>query len=165
MDGSRPSLQAAEYGFALAEQLHSRLTLLSVWSPPEVIPLGPLSGYLPLRLARSDEEVAKINQLFAELSAEHQRVEVVRALEVGPVTQTICAYAEQHGVELIVTGARGLGMTRQLLLGSVSHQVVQHAHCPVLVWRDHSTLPSAWRQLESFPWPPGTSHRPACFGA
>lgn len=135
LDGSRPSLNAAFYALALAHELHSKVTLLSVLPPPELLPLGPLSGYVALRMARSDEDVAKIKALFAELSAEHPALEVVRAVEVGPVTETICAYAERNGVELIVMGARGLGMTRQLLLGSVSHQVVQHAHCPVLVWR------------------------------
>jgi len=45
----------------------------------------------------------------------------------------ILGVAEQHGVELIVVGTRGLPTLRSLLLGSVSHGVVQHAPCPVLV--------------------------------
>ena len=45
----------------------------------------------------------------------------------------ILGIAEQHGVELIVVGARRLPALRSLLHGSVSHGVVQHASCPVLV--------------------------------
>ena len=60
LDGSRSSLGAALYGLTLAEQLHARVTLLSVLPPPELITLGPLSGYVALRLPRSDEDVAKI---------------------------------------------------------------------------------------------------------
>ena len=45
----------------------------------------------------------------------------------------ILAVAEQHGVRLIVVGTRGLPALRSLLHGSVSHGLVQHAPCPVLV--------------------------------
>jgi nucleotide-binding universal stress UspA family protein len=35
--------------------------------------------------------------------------------------------------ELIIVGRRGLGGFKSLLLGSVSHQVVQHATCPIVI--------------------------------
>jgi nucleotide-binding universal stress UspA family protein len=46
---------------------------------------------------------------------------------------TIVRYAVRREAGLIVLGARGLSPVRSLLFGSVSHDVVQHAHCPVLV--------------------------------
>ncbi len=38
-----------------------------------------------------------------------------------------------EGYELIVLGSRGLGGLSGLLLGSVTHKVVQHARCPVTI--------------------------------
>lgn len=136
VDGSVPSRHAARYGLSLAAQANAKVTLLSVLPPVEVLPLGPLSGYVPLSLPRSDEDIQKIKALFAEIASEHTTVKVTHAVELGPVSETICVWAEHHGVDLIVLGARGLGVARRLLLGSISQQVVQHAPCPVLVWRE-----------------------------
>ena len=38
--------------------------------------------------------------------------------------------------DVVVVGARGLGEIRGFVLGSVSHEVVRHASCPVLVVPD-----------------------------
>ena len=56
----------------------------------------------------------------------------VRAREVS-VADTILAEADALGADAIVLGTRGLTGLKSLLLGSVSHAVLQHASVPVMV--------------------------------
>ena len=135
VDGSGPSRHAARYALSLAEQTKSKVTLLSVLPPPEVVPLGPLSGYAVVSPAVSKEEMAKVDERLKEISSEARGVEVTTVVEMGPVAETIIDTASHRGADLIVMGARGLGPGRRFLLGSVSDRVVHHAHCPVTVWR------------------------------
>jgi nucleotide-binding universal stress UspA family protein len=51
----------------------------------------------------------------------------------GNAGETIVALSQERFFDLIVIGSRGLGAIRELMLGSVSHYVVQHALIPVLV--------------------------------
>ena len=59
-----------------------------------------------------------------------------RHIGEGAPGQVILDVADREGVDLIVIGARGLSGLKELALGSVSTQVVPHAHCPVLVVKD-----------------------------
>ncbi len=61
--------------------------------------------------------------------------QIREALRLGKPADEILAVAKKEKVDLIVTGAKGLGAIRRVLLGSVSTRVVQHAHCGVLVVR------------------------------
>ena len=54
---------------------------------------------------------------------------------IGNPADEILKAAETHEVDLIITGAKGLGAVGRFLLGSVSTRVVQHAPCSVLVVR------------------------------
>ncbi|MEN1970398.1 universal stress protein [Lentibacillus sp. N15] len=49
--------------------------------------------------------------------------------------EKICSYAENNAIDLIIVGSRGLGKVKNLLLGSVSNNIVHHATCPVLIMK------------------------------
>ena len=55
--------------------------------------------------------------------------------KIGDPAEEIMKVASKQKADLIVLGARGLGTIDRVLLGSVSMQVLQYAHCPVLVVR------------------------------
>jgi nucleotide-binding universal stress UspA family protein len=58
----------------------------------------------------------------------------VRAVVGGPAEQLLNAAI---GADMLVVGSRGRGGFAQLLLGSVSSQVVHHAVCPTAVVPAH----------------------------
>lgn len=61
--------------------------------------------------------------------------QVREALRLGKPADEILTVAQQDKADLIVTGAKGLGAIRRILLGSVTSRVVQHSHCGLLVVR------------------------------
>lgn len=61
--------------------------------------------------------------------------QICEALRLGKPADEILTVAAKGKADLIVTGAKGLGAIRRVLLGSVSTRVAQHAHCGVLVVR------------------------------
>jgi nucleotide-binding universal stress UspA family protein len=111
--------------------------VLHVWSP--MAALGAVYGALVPSAAFDEREITQAAMLLAE---EGVRMADGAGLEATPAiasarfdgtANTILAVAEQHQAGVIVVGARGLSAMRAIVLGSVSHGVVQHAHCPVLV--------------------------------
>lgn len=56
-------------------------------------------------------------------------------LVVGAAAPAIIDFANKGQYDLVVMGSRGLSLLKELLLGSVSLQVLHGAHCPVLVVR------------------------------
>jgi len=91
--------------------------------------------------ADKEEETKKKLQVRCEaIVAEYLKAAEAKGIEhrTGKVTigcprDTIVAEAEKEGVDVLVVGARGLGVIRRLLLGSVSDFVMKHAHCHVLI--------------------------------
>ena len=75
----------------------------------------------------AEEAVAKV---AAELGEPQPPSVTVRAMNGYAAEELIGA---SRGADLMVVGSRGAGGFARLLMGSVSNQVVHHAHCPVAV--------------------------------
>lgn len=80
---------------------------------------------------------AHYKELFDALKTEAASQGLIPRFEIvaGHPANQIVYRAEQNGVDLIVVGHRGRSFFERLLVGSVSKQVLTHAHCPVLVVR------------------------------
>ena len=59
--------------------------------------------------------------------------EVISA--TGNAGEEILRAAEREKMDTIVIGSRGLSTASELLLGSVSHNVIHNSKCPVVIVR------------------------------
>ncbi|HDR74330.1 MAG TPA: universal stress protein [Methanoculleus sp.] len=79
----------------------------------------------------------------ATVVLEEQGLRVRPHLIEGIPAQEIVRLADAHEVSLIVVGSHGRSNLSQILLGSVSENVLRHARQPVLVVRRVEESPSA----------------------
>jgi len=139
-DGS-PDAQAAidRAGRLLAGE---PATVLTVWEPFLDVMARTGAG---LGLAPGAVDFEEIDRTYERSARERAAEGVEHATRAGlnaqPRTRTrhttiaeaILAEAEEVGASAIIVGTRGLTGIKSLLLGSVSHAVLQHADLPVIV--------------------------------
>ncbi|KAB1946243.1 universal stress protein [Micromonospora sp. ALFpr18c] len=122
VDGSEPSLVALGFAAERAAQRQVPLRVLHAWTP------GPnAEAGVPDERASVEEALEPWRRTFTELSIS---VDLVAG---SPAAMLIEA---SRAARLVVVGTRGRGGLAGMLLGSVSQQLIQHAHCPIAVVRE-----------------------------
>ncbi|MCD9022521.1 universal stress protein [Cohnella silvisoli] len=86
-------------------------------------------GYQEQVKKQGNELLDKIKQRLGELP--HTNVVVL----AGSPAEAIVDYSDNSDCDLIIMGSRGLGAIREFMVGSVSHNVLQHARIPVLIMK------------------------------
>lgn len=137
IDGSEHAWRALDVAADVAKQHSAQLIVLHVvpYEPmPAALRAFAEAEHIPLAEEEGRYHYARTlgDQLTraAEARARGKGLsEVVgRTVEGNPADQ-ILAEAASEGVDMIVTGSRGLSDARALFLGSVSHKVANHAAC------------------------------------
>ena len=132
LDGSTGSVRALEEAIKLGQSLAEspKVTALHI---DQAVPMNePPFGVDPderieaegLALLKSAEEALAASELAYKT-----------AVRKGDPAREICEFAANESCDLIVVGTRGHGLAAELLLGSVSHKVIQHAPCLVMTIR------------------------------
>jgi nucleotide-binding universal stress UspA family protein len=117
----------------LAQTNNGTLTVISIAPAPSV---WAMSGYdVPIDVDRVSKELEREYQsmLDGAVSRIPADLPVTKILKQGAAGREIAGEANAGDYDLVVMGSRGRGELRSLLLGSVSHRVLQSSHVPVLV--------------------------------
>lgn len=126
-DGSDASRHAAARAADLAVRLHGSVLVLTVGELLE-------SGYgteVPVVEPEIYDGVVEAGVAAARQAG----AQAEGRLEWGRPADTVVRVANDEGCDLIVVGHRGHNPLEELLIGSVAKQVMDHAHCSVLVVR------------------------------
>ena len=134
VDGSEYSSLATQAVNSLSSLTH--LTVIHVLDLPQLAfsMLGPemardIAGTAQRALKEEGEHIlARTETLLSDIPYPTQL-----RLEEGTPSELIRSVAQEEQCDLILMGSRGIGQVQELLLGSVSHRVMTHAPCPVLI--------------------------------
>jgi nucleotide-binding universal stress UspA family protein len=139
-DGSPDSRAAVEQAAELFKQ--EPATVLTVWEPfIEMAARNTFGLGLVATVPDSDRLDDASRQAGEKTAAEGVQLATDRGMKAEPLVvsqstttaRAILAEAERLGATAIVMGSRGLTGVKSLLLGSVSHEVIQHADRAVVV--------------------------------
>lgn len=127
IDRSRESQESAETVKNLVKIFNSRLFVLSV---VEKTPTG--DDPLDTGVMSSPEAVAKLLET-AKAYFSQQGITIETIEREGMPSFTICDVADEIEADLIIMGCRGLGLTQEGAIESVTNQVINLAPCAVLI--------------------------------
>ena len=127
IDGSENAMRAVEQAAEIAKVSPDvKVDLVSVIS----IDVYSDMVYDPIE-AHGDSQRELIAPAIDKLKSAGIEPEVV--LMHGRPADEIIHYIEKSDADLMVIGCRGLNALQEFAIGSVSHKVIKHAKCPVLV--------------------------------
>lgn len=131
VDGSTHSDRALQEAIDLTAAGNGSLTLISVGAPPTIWP----STYVVVVPDGALEDAAQkvVDEAAAKVP---DNISVSKVLRMGRPADEIVATAKEQHHDLIVMGARGRGAATSLLLGSVSHAVLNQSPAAVLIVHD-----------------------------
>jgi nucleotide-binding universal stress UspA family protein len=134
-DFSAGTAEAVSYGFSLAQENQSKVTLLHVINEDGI----DLSSTI------RDEVIAAVQKQLEDMVPAGARnwCEVVARIETGKPYLKIVETLETDNVDVLVMNIHGKGMLDRALIGSTAERVVRTARCPVMLIPPMKRTPKA----------------------
>ncbi|GGN84689.1 universal stress protein [Actinoplanes lobatus] len=133
-DSSSGGALALDAGFEAARLRHAPLLALHAYTEP--VPLAT-PGLPPIPPPHTEGlakfHASQVNDLLASRRSQYPDVRVQVQVAAGTAAGPLVGAS--HHAQLVVVGSHGHGALTGTLLGSVGHQLLHHADCPVLIAR------------------------------
>ena len=129
-DGSEGSQRALKWALTLAaSSLKSEVVAVTVVKPPEFSPMiSEIDEFYSDAEQHYQPLLVKVHEFGNEYGI-HIKSEILR----GHPAESIAKYGFEQKADLIITGTRGMGGFKSLIIGSVAQKVVTYSKVPVLV--------------------------------
>lgn len=125
VDGSEGSRLALEWALGEARARNQPVKVILAWSYLD----QPGGDFDP---SFGEEDARRVlDEMVEGVAGDDSDVEIERIAVCELPSRALLEACE--GAAMVVVGSRGLGGFKSLLLGSVSHQVAQHAPCPIVI--------------------------------
>lgn len=133
VDGSDPSIRAAQHAVDLARSTGGRVTFVTVVRPPEgwwgLEGSPPSPEALASAIASGQREILDAMHAAVDTTG----VEISEVEELGDPSTAVIAVCEAEEAELLVIGRRGAGLVERMMIGSVADRLAHTAPCPLLI--------------------------------
>ena len=130
LDGSKNSIRGLDKAISLARACHGTITALYIKTVPGIYAIHPL-GFMSLSQvteAKKFLESAKTRAAKKGILLSHKIIGGEPGFDIVRF-----AHNKKNKIDIIVIGARGRGLVKEIFLGSVSNYVVHKSKLPVLV--------------------------------
>ena len=133
-DDSPHSKAALCWAMLFADDENCELKVVKVFEPMGIY--FDLSVKLLERYVELEEQDRQMMQELKPFCESCGKSKVETQVLKGPVASTLLEYARQQSVDLIVSGTKGHGALEEMLVGSVTNNLVSLAKAPLLVVKD-----------------------------
>jgi universal stress protein A len=133
-DFSELSLRGGRYARGFCRQFGAELHVIHV-VPPPLSPDVSLVAPAEVPVAISEPELVEASRTALDkLVKDHfgDSEKVVTKVFFGNPWPSICSYAKDNDIDLIIITTHGRTGLSHVLIGSTAERIVQHAPCPVL---------------------------------
>ena len=143
IDFSEVSLNALEFGVAIAEKEQGMITLLNIFTPQDfdkILDAKDIKEEYDKLLELAETKLKAISEEIMKMSKRKGLKACDYKLESGKIVDVLERIAKEEGYDLIVVGTTGHSAYDKKYLGGQAEKIMRHTCCPVMTVPQYATF-------------------------